>query len=200
MTRILLIRHGHTELLGKVLYGRMGGVHLSEQGRQEIQRLAAALQQRYSLDEIVSSPMDRARETAEAIATLQGSEVVFDADLQELDFGAWMGRSFEELGNDQGWKEYNRVRSLMGPPGGECMMQVQLRAWHALERAIERHSGKTDATVAAISHGDVVRALLLLFLGMPLDYIHRLEVYTASVSEVILGSAYPQVVRVNQTF
>ncbi len=108
MTRILLIRHGHTELLGKVLYGRMGGVHLSEQGRQEIQRLAAALQQRYSLDEIVSSPMDRARETAEAIATLQASEVVFDADLQELDFGAWMGRSFEELGNDQGWKEYNR--------------------------------------------------------------------------------------------
>ena len=200
MTRILLIRHGHTELLGKVLYGRMDGVHLSEQGRLEIQRLAGALKQRYSTDEIVSSPMDRARETAEAIATLQASEVVFDADLQELDFGDWMGRSFDDLGKDQRWKQYNRTRSLIGPPGGESMMQVQLRAWHALKRAIERHSGKPEATVAVVSHGDVVRALLVLFLGMPLDYIQRLEVYTASVSEVILGNAYPHVVRVNQTF
>src|SRR5579863_459719 len=97
MTRILLIRHGHTELLGKVLYGRMAGVHLSAQGKDEIQRLARALKERYALDEILSSPLDRAKETAEAIAALQQQALTYDADIQEIDYGAWMGSSFGQL-------------------------------------------------------------------------------------------------------
>jgi len=200
MIRILLIRHGHTELLGKVLYGRMTGIHLSERGRQEIARLSRGLQERYQLDEIVSSPMGRAKETAEAIAAACGSDVIFDEGLQELDFGEWMGKSFDELSRDEQWKLYNRKRSLTRAPGGEFMMQVQFRAWNALERVIARHRHKPEATMAVVSHGDVIRGLLMLFLGMPLDHIHRLEVGTASVSEVILGNLYPQVITINRTF
>ncbi len=200
MIRILLIRHGHTELLGKVLYGRMAGVHLSERGKQETIRLASQLRERYRIDEIVSSPMDRAKETAEAISGAEGQHIVFDEGLQELDFGEWLGKPFAELTSDERWKVYNRHRSLNSAPGGEFMLQVQLRAWAALERAIARHSGKREATIAVVSHGDVVRGLLMLFLGIPLDYIHRLEAGTASVSEVILGGAYPQVITMNQTF
>jgi probable phosphoglycerate mutase len=200
MTRILLIRHGHTEMLGKILYGRMPGVHLSEQGRQEISRLAGALNQRYRIDEIVSSPMDRARETATAIAALQTGDIVIDDGLQELDFGEWTGRSFADLVSDERWKRYNRYRSLTGAPAGEFMMQVQFRAWNALERAVARHSDRAEPTIALVSHGDVVRALLLLFLGMPLDHIHRIEVSTGSVSEVIVGNAHPRVINLNQTF
>lgn len=200
MTRILLIRHGHTELLGRVLYGRMPGVHLSERGTQEIARLASALRERYKIDQIVSSPMDRAKETAEAIAAAQDQSVVLDEDLQEIDFGEWMGKPFSDLTNDEQWKSYNRNRSLSHPPGGEYMVEVQLRAWKALERIIARSRPQAEMTVAVISHGDVVRALLMLFLGIPLDHIHRLEVWTASVSEVILGHAYPQVITMNQTF
>lgn len=200
MIRILLIRHGHTELLGKVLYGRMPGVHLSEQGKRDIARLANALRERYQIDEIVSSPMDRAKETAEAIADVYAKKIVFDEGLQELDFGEWMGKSFAELMTDERWKLYNRYRSLNRAPGGEFMMQVQLRAWKALERVIERHRMKAESTIAVVTHGDVVRGLLMLLLGMPLDHIHRLEVGTGSVSEVIVGNAYPQVITVNQTF
>lgn len=200
MIRILLIRHGHTELLGRVLYGRMPGIHLSEQGRSEIQRLAAGLRQRYRIDEILSSPLERARETAEAIAAGYGQTVRIDDDLQEVDFGAWMGKAFEELINNEAWKRYNRYRSLNAPPGGEFMNEVQLRSWNALERAIERHRHAEEPTVAVVSHGDVVRGLLLLFLGMPLDNIHRLEISTASVSEVVIRNAYPQVVTMNQSF
>lgn len=200
MTRILLIRHGHTDLLGKVLYGRMEGIHLSEQGKQEIARLATALEERYQIDEVISSPMDRAKESAEAISAACGVAIKFDEALQELDFGEWMGKPFSELMNDERWKLYNRRRSLNGAPGGEFMIEVQLRAWNALERAIASRDNEQDATLAVVTHGDVVRGLLMLFLGMPLDHIHRLEIATASVSEVILGYAYPQVIKVNQTF
>jgi probable phosphoglycerate mutase len=199
MTRILLIRHGHTELSGKVLYGRMAGIHLSETGGQEAARVAAALKERYRLDEVISSPLERAKETAEQIAAVCRVKISFDEQLQELDFGEWMGRSFAELATDEQWRLYNRARSLYGAPGGEFMMQVQLRAWQAMERAVARQGSK-ESTLAFVTHGDLVRALLLLFLGMPLDHIHRLEIFTASVSEVLLGHPYPQVVRVNQTF
>ena len=80
------------------------------------------------------------------------------------------------------------------------MLDVQLRAWKALERVIARHKHEAEPNIAVVTHGDVVRALLLLFLGMPLDFIHRIEISTSSVSEVILGNAYPQVISVNQTF
>ena len=200
MIRILLIRHGHTELLGKVLYGRMAGVDLSERGRQEAARLAQALKARYRIDEIVSSPMDRARETAEAIAVAEGKAVLLDEALQELDFGEWMGRPFSELAADDDWKQYNRHRSLTRAPGGEFMMQVQARSWGALERVVARHRSKPEASIAVVTHGDVIRALLMLFLGMPIDYIHRLEVATGSVSEVVLWDAHPQVITMNQTF
>lgn len=200
MIRILLIRHGHTELLGKVLYGRMAGVELSEKGREEAGRLALGLQARYQIDEIVSSPMDRAKETAEAIADVYGHSIIFDEDFQELNFGQWTGRAFSDLATEELWRVYNRVRSLTCTPGGELMIQVQARAWSALQRCIERQKNRPNASIAVITHGDVVRALLMLFLGMPLDHIHRLEIATASVSEVILADPFPQVITVNRTF
>jgi probable phosphoglycerate mutase len=200
MTRILLIRHGHAELTGRVLYGRLPGIHLSEQGKQEVATLARALSERYKIDEIVSSPMDRAKETAEPLAAAQSKPLVLDEQLQELDFGDWMGKPFADLITDERWKQYNRYRSLSSAPRGEYMIEVQLRAWKAMERIMARRRDTHETTIAVVSHGDVVRGLLMLFLGMPLDHIHRLEVSTASVSEVILGNAYPQVITVNRTF
>jgi len=200
MTRILLIRHGHTALLGRVLYGRLPGVYLSEQGIDEIERLARALPTRYRVTEIISSPMERARETAQSIASALEQEVVFDDGLQEIDFGEWMGSPFENLMTDEKWKQYNRYRSLTGAPEGEFMLEVQVRAWKAVQRAILRHKDETEPTIAIVSHGDVIRGLLMLFLGMPLDHIHRIEVSTGSVSEVVLRNSFPQVIAMNQTF
>ena len=197
MTRILLIRHGSTDLLGRVLYGRMAGVHLNEKGRKEARTMAQALKVRYRLDAVVSSPLERATETASFITDLQGLDVATDEGLNELDCGAWVGKPFPELNHSEEWRRFNHLRSLTRAPGGESLLEAQGRAWKSLENLQTRYQ---EGTVAAVTHGDVIRSLLLLLLGMPLDHILRLEVEPASVSEVLLGGSNPLVRSINQTF
>jgi len=195
MNRILLIRHGVVERLGEFLYGRTPGVHLTPEGQAQARTLAAALQMRYTISAIVSSPLDRAIETAHPIADVQRVPLATDQGFTEVDFAAWSGKSFAELKNSPEWLEYNRVRSLTRAPGGESLIEVQARAWESLQLLNARYA---DATVGIVTHGDVIRTLLVLFLGMPLDHIGRIEVAPASVSEVLLG-AEPVVKSVNWT-
>ena len=193
MIRILLIRHGSTDLLGRVLYGRMPGIHLNDEGNRQAREVGQALKNRYELREILSSPLERAVETAKWVADAQGLSVGVDEALLEVDIGEWTGKSFAELEEISDWKHYNRIRSMTSPPGGESMMEVQSRASRTIEKIQTRYKNDSDATVALVTHGDVVRALLLLLLGMSLDHIHRLEVAPASVSEVLFYGAHPRV-------
>lgn len=198
MIRILLIRHGSTDPLGRVLYGRMPGVHLNAEGRRQSENLAQVLKQRYALSEVVSSPMERTCETAQFVADAYRLGITTEEEINEIDFGSWMGMTFDDLRDRDDWKRYNETRSLACPPGGESMMEVQARAWRALAKILQRYENRREATVAAVSHGDVVRGLLLLMLGMAIDHIHRLEIAPASVSEVVLAPGEPRVVNVNQ--
>jgi len=198
--RILLIRHASTDLLGRVLYGRMPGVHLNEHGYRQAQLLAHRLKQRYRINEVISSPLERALETARLIANHQGLDVSVDEGISEVECGSWMGKTFGELLESDEWKRYNKLRSTSQPPGGEFIMEVQARAWGTLQKIVARYEHEKDATAAVVSHGDVVRSLLVLLLGMPLDYIHRLEVAPASVSEALLGVGHPRVLMINQVF
>lgn len=200
MIRILMIRHGETDLLGHTLYGRMPGVQLSSQGERTVGALARALSERVVLNEIVSSPLERALQTARFIAETQHLPITTEEGVNELDFGSWLGKGFDELAGLADWKKYNALRSICSPPRGEFMLQVQSRAWRAVERILERHQGAEDASVAIVTHGDVVRGLLLLLLGMPIDFINRLEVAPASVSEIQFQEGHPKVILVNQTF
>ncbi len=198
MTRILLIRHGSTDLLGHVLYGRSPGVHLNPQGLRQAELIAHAIKQQYSLKAIYSSPLERALETAEPIAAACGKPVVIDHGITEIDFGEWVGMSFTELHCSESWARFNKQRSTAWAPGGESMLEVQARAWRTIE-AVSRINGADD-TIAMISHGDVIRCVLLLLLSIPLDHIHRLEVAPGSVSEIIVGGRDPLVKSLNQIF
>ncbi|HZQ51153.1 MAG TPA: histidine phosphatase family protein [Bryobacteraceae bacterium] len=200
MIRILLIRHAETELLGRVLYGRMPGVHLSAEGIRQAHALARGLHERFSVGHVISSPLERARKTAEQIAAPQGLPVAIDEDLTEIDYGSWMGKPFSELRDSPQWRRFNQLRSITSPPGGEFMLQIQVRAWRSLNRILEQKRDGEEATVAVVTHGDVIRALLLLLLGLPIDHIHRLEISPASVTEVLLGGYVPIVVCMNQIF
>jgi broad specificity phosphatase PhoE len=200
MIRILLIRHGETELTGRVLYGRMPGVHISAEGCRQAQALSQALKERYQIDEIISSPLERAMETAQYLAETLGLPISTDEDIVELDYGNWMGMTFDEIRQLEEWQHYNRLRSVSSPPEGELMMQVQARAWTAVRKVLIRHADRENVTVAIVSHGDVIRALLILLLGMPLDHIYRFEVSLASLSEVVFDGRYARVVRINQIF
>jgi broad specificity phosphatase PhoE len=196
MTRILLIRHGNTDLVTRNLCGRLPAIPLNTEGRQQSQTLGQSLVlEACKLNAVYSSPLQRAAETAAAVAEAQGVSVGTDERLTEMEFGDWTGLTFQDLERREEWHHYNRSRSLSAAPGGESLLQVQARAWESLSEIVARHDGET---VAVVTHADVIRALLILFLGMALDHLLRLEVAPASVTEVRFGAAYPIITSVNK--
>lgn len=185
----LLIRHGLTDAVGHHLAGTAPGVHLNAAGREQVERLGARLAP-LPLDAVVSSPLERARETAAPIAAAHRLDVEIAPALAEFEVAEWTGRTFASLDTDEAWQAFNRVRSIARPPGGESMLDVQQRAVGVLFDLQRQHP---SGTVAVVSHGDVIRAVLLFALGMPLDFYDRLDVAPASVSIVELTTAAPRV-------
>ena len=156
----------------------MPGVGLTEHGRDEIAAVAERLAGE-GIAALYSSPLDRTRESAEIIAARLGLPIAFRDDLIELDFGEWTGATFEAIRADPRWEMWRAQRSLASIPGGESMRQVQRRAVEAVLEITREHR---DDTIVAVSHGDVIRSVLLFALGMPLDHYNRIEVGQASLN------------------
>src|SRR5204862_2629704 len=161
-----LLRHGEHGLLGKVLAGRMPGVGMTERGRAEIASQAERLAGE-KIAAIYASPLQRTRESAEIVSARLGLPIAFRDDLLELDFGEWTGATFDSIRADPRWQAWSTQRSLAAIPGGESMRQVQQRAVEALIEIAAHHKGEC---VVLVSHGDVIRAMLVYALGMPLDF------------------------------
>ncbi|MGI3778641.1 MAG: histidine phosphatase family protein [Janthinobacterium lividum] len=175
-----LVRHGQYGLIDRALGGRAPGHALNAAGREEAGRVAGALRGR-TVAAVVSSPVQRAQETAAPIAAALGLAVETDAALVELDCGEWTGMTFDTLRERPEWHRWNRFRSSAAIPGGETMLAVQARTVAALERLRAAHG---DAEVVVVSHADVIKAALLHVLGAPLDHMGRLEVGPGSRSVV----------------
>jgi len=180
MTRFLLIRHGMTDAVGRYHSGRAPGVLMTDEGREQVRRTAETLRGT-SITAIVSSPLERTRDTATIIADALGLPVAFDERLIEYDVGAWTGRTFESLSTDRDWMAFNLARSMNRAPSGERMIDVQQRATAALFDLRSMHG---DASIAVVTHADVIRAVLLYCLGMPIDFYHRLDIGPARISIV----------------
>lgn len=180
MTVFHLLRHGEHVLQGQVLAGRTPGVGLSERGRAEIRRVAERLAGD-GIAALYASPLERTRETAQIVAAGLSLPVVYRDDLLELDFGEWTGLTFDEVRRDERWQAWSRHRGIATLPGGETMRAVQQRIVDAL---VELHATHRRQSVLVVSHGDVIRAALLFALGMPLDFIRRIEVGIASLSSI----------------
>jgi broad specificity phosphatase PhoE len=191
---VLLVRHAQCDHVGRRIAGRAPGVHLNAAGRSEAEALAAALRH-LPIAAVYSGPLERAAETAAILARPLGLPVVPAAGLDELDFGDWTGRSLDSLSGEPRWRAFNEARATTRIPGGEQMGEVVARARAELDGLRLDHP---DALVAAVSHGDVIRGVLLDCLGMPLDSVHRLEVVPASVSVIRFDPA-PRVLGVNWT-
>jgi broad specificity phosphatase PhoE len=179
------LRHGEHGLLGKVLAGRMPGVGMTERGRAEIASQAERLA-REKIAAIYASPLQRTRETAEIVSARLGLPIGFRDDLLELDFGEWTGATFDSIRADPRWQAWSTQRSLAAIPGGESMRAVQQRVIAALLELNERH---LHETVVLVSHGDVIRAVLLFALGMPLDFYNRIEIGQGSISTITIGAS-----------
>jgi broad specificity phosphatase PhoE len=165
MTAFALIRHASHDRLGHTLVGRASGVQLSADGAREAEDLAARLEAG-SIHGLYSSPSERARETAAAIADRLHLEVEIADELNEIDFGAWTDRTFADLSDIAEWRRFNDFRSGSRPPNGEATIEVQGRMLRLIERLCARHA---DETVALVSHGDVIKAALAHYLGVSLD-------------------------------
>lgn len=186
-TVFILVRHGSHDRLGSVLCGRMAGVTLSAQGLAEAESLAECLSSQ-RLTSVLSSPLERAIETATPIAERQNLPLTVEPALNELDLGTWSGKRFAELHGDPAWDLWNRARSHGRPtPGespGESMAEAQLRIAALLDRLRRAHPG---GTLALVSHGDIIKAALAHAMGLPLDFYGRFEISPASRSVVIAG-------------
>ena len=194
MTTLLLIRHAAFDGIGYVIRGRSPHVSLNDAGRTQAERLARRLA-REEIDAIYASPLERAVETANAIAAATGHHVSTHAGLLELDWGEWTGKTLDDLRGDPEFSRFNRLRTLTRIPGGELMLEVQARALRALEDI--RRLEAPDARVAVVSHADVIRAILCHCLGMPLDHLLRLTVDAASTSVIDLTAEHVAVRGIN---
>ena len=197
MTTVLLVRHGLTDAnTGGVLAGWTPGVHLAERGREQVRSLAERLA-KVPLAALVSSPLERCQETAAALVEGRGLEVTTDDRLGECRYGDWTGQELKKLVKDPLWKVVQAHPSAAAFPGGEALRDTQARAVAAV-RDYNAELG-TDATWLAVTHGDVIKAVLADALGIHLDLFQRIVVDPASVSVVRYTELRPFVVRMNDT-
>lgn len=182
LTTIHLVRHAAHGLLGRVLTGRMPGVSLSPEGTAEAAALAARFRGT-DVAAVLSSPVQRARETAAPIAEAVGLEMIVEPGLDEIDFGDWTGCDFAALEGQPAWHAWNQHRSTARCPAGETMPAAQARAVAAMLRAGERYAGRQ---IVLVSHQDVLKAVLAHVLGLSLDHLARFSLDPASRSVVTL--------------
>jgi probable phosphomutase (TIGR03848 family) len=194
-TTFLLIRHGAHLLGGGTIAGRSPGVHLSPLGVQQANEMSGRVA-KLPVKALYCSPIDRTRETAVVLSDRIGIPVEVSQALSEIDFGDWTGKSLDELKPQHPWQQWNAFRSGVAVPSGERMLQVQSRIVAEMLRLRELHP---DQCVALVSHGDVIKAALAYWLGVPIDLFMRIEISLASVSTVAIGDFGPWVLCVNNT-
>jgi broad specificity phosphatase PhoE len=193
MTRVLLVRHGHTGAPDQQLPGPPPGPPLSDRGVEQVQRLAQRLERRGT---IYASPFRRTEQTAELIAQATGGSVELDDALAEVPFGDWAGRDVATLAADRAWADFNTLRTVSPIAAGGLMLDVQAHAIGWLASMAAAHSSRT---IIAVSHADVIRAIVAGCAGVSLDLALRLSIGMASLSEIHLGPGLLQVARLNDT-
>jgi probable phosphomutase (TIGR03848 family) len=197
VTTVILLRHGRTTAnTGGVLAGWTPGVQLDETGLAQAQAVAERLTP-VPLAAVVSSPLERCVQTAEAVLDGRGVTLQTDDRFGEARYGDWTGRALKELTKEPLWKVVQLHPSAAVFPGaeGEGLAQTQARA----VAAVREWNAKVgpDAVWLACSHGDVIKAVLADALGLHLDQFQRIVVDPASISVVTYTETRPFVVRIN---
>ncbi len=201
MATVILVRHGRTSANASgILAGRTAGVKLDETGREQTKRLAERLAG-VPLAAVVSSPLERCRQTARAIAGARSASVKMlgERGITECDYGEWQGRPLKDLAKEPLWKTVQTQPSAAEFPGGESMAAMQARSVSAVRRhdaVIEREHGP-GAVWVAVTHGDIIKSVLADALGMHLDLFQRINVDPASVSIIRYTGSRPYVLATN---
>ncbi|HJU10344.1 MAG TPA: histidine phosphatase family protein, partial [Candidatus Binataceae bacterium] len=186
----ILMRHGETRWNRE---GRVMGrnpVELSENGCAQVEA-AAELAGSLQLDLIVTSPLVRARQTAEIIAKKTGGlEIIEDPAIAEVSYGRWEGMTYHELIDDPHYAVYRESPVDYPTPGGETIPNVQERGVAAVHRAVQANPGRR---ILFVSHGDIIRTVLCYFLGLELKFFHRVRIDNAALSAIQIAGDFAEV-------
>ena len=198
-TTLLLLRHGETPLSVEKRFSGVGDPVLTATGLAQAEAAAARLSHEpYRIDVIVSSPLKRALQTAEAVAAATGVKVVVDEGLRETDFGAWEGHTFAEI--QRRWPDLLTAwlaDPAVAPPGGESFEQAARRVEAAVGRIVARYPGRA---ILVVSHVTPIKTILRLALLAPPAALHRMHLDIACLSVVDYYADGPAVVRsINDT-
>ncbi len=200
-TVVLLVRHGKTPTTGKVLPGRAGGLHLSDEGAVQAEAVATRIAALAGPDRpgavaVYASPLERTLETAKPIARKLGLRVRTERGLLECDFGQWTGARLAALAKKPEWTQVQHSPSGFRFPGGESFLEMQARITSAISRLVQLHPGQT---IVAVSHADPIKAAVAAAAGTPLDLFQRLSVSPCSVSVLAYSPDGPHILAVNST-
>ncbi|MCZ4516451.1 bifunctional RNase H/acid phosphatase [Streptomyces sp. ActVer] len=184
-TTFVLLRHGETPLTPQKRFSGSGGSDpaLSDTGRHQAERVATALAARGTVQDVISSPLTRCRETAEIVAARLGLDVRIEDGLRETDFGAWEGLTFAEVRERYPDDMSAWLSSPDAEPtgGGESFEAVAHRVAAARDELLAAHAGRT---VLLVSHVTPIKTLVRLALGAPPEALFRMELSAASLSVV----------------
>jgi broad specificity phosphatase PhoE len=181
---LFLIRHGQTTWnVEHRLPGQLPGVELTDTGREQAKRLAEALKS-VPLTAIISSPLERALETARYIAQGRNLTIQHEPGLMDIELGRWTGQNRDELTqHDPVWQAFLR-NPLVGPEGVETFPAVEHRAVATVEQWLRQES--TGACPAFVTHSDVIKLLIAHYEGLEAQLARRLVIENASVSIIEL--------------
>ena len=192
-TRLLLLRHGQTPLSIEKRYSGLGDPQLTPEGERQAAAAARRLRS-YDIGAIVSSPLGRARQTAEMVAAEVGRQVQVNEDLREVDFGEWEGLTFVEV--HKKWPTEMAAwlaDPAVAPPGGESFLDAQRRVVAAREWVLATYP---EDTVLLVSHVTPIKLLVQLALEAPLGALYRMHLDLASLTTVDAYADGPAVLRV----
>jgi len=190
----LLMRHGETpwNRQGRVM-GR-NPVELDSHGRAQVAGLVDFVRA-LKPDLIVTSPLVRARQSAEIIAAgLGGVPIREDHQIAEVQYGRWEGMTYEDLIVDKEYLRYREEPILSSTPGGENIGEVQARGVEAVMRTLGEGDGQR---VLFVSHGDIIRTVLCHFMAMELRHFRRIRVDNAALSAIQVAGEFAEVKFVN---
>lgn len=196
--RLFVVRHGVTQ---HNLDGRATGqidAPLSALGKRQAEALADRLAT-WRFDAIISSDLERAHATALTIAARQNTDIELDADLREIDMGAWSGKPYadwtqreRDLFAEMERDETGAVRA----PGGESLGELTRRVERSLERTREHYS---DGIALWVTHGGVISALLVRALGIGFDRRQQFRRDNCAIFELVYAGERVSIARLNDT-
>jgi len=183
MLELIFIRHGQTDYNAKRLVMGRQPIPLNDVGAEQVDQLAGKLEGG-GIDAVITSPVLRARQTADAIAKrLGGLGVEEAAALAELDYGEWVNRDIDVLiaENPGEWRKYRTRPDSMRFPGGESIKDASRRVGAYLDGLVKMSEGKR---LVLVSHADVIKIAIVHLLGLDLRQMARLSIDNCAVCMV----------------